>query len=88
VDFNTSNGGNNDNFAAILQLIGQWLTTTGDTVSLIGQTIALEDDRQQSILDQKEKEQQELHQQQTQQQLAQMQEQINQLQQLIEKKSI
>jgi TolA-binding protein len=88
VDFNTSNGGNNDNLAAILQLIGQWLTATGDTVSLIGQTIALEDDRQQSILDQKEKEQQELHQQQTQQQLAQMQEQINQLQQLIEKKSV
>jgi hypothetical protein len=42
---NMGNGGNGNNFADILQFIGQWLTTTGDTLGLIGQAIALEQDR-------------------------------------------
>ena len=44
VSYNINNGGNNSNFADILQFIGQWLTTTGDTLALIGQAIALKQD--------------------------------------------
>ena len=44
VSYNINNGGNNSNSADILQFIGQWLTTTGDTWALISQAIALKQD--------------------------------------------
>ncbi|MDF2909531.1 MAG: hypothetical protein K0Q56_411 [Sporolactobacillus laevolacticus] len=81
------NGGNKYNFADVLQYFGQWLNTTGDTITLIGQAIALESDRQQQISDQKDKEQQLLDQQRTQQQIAEMQAQIKQLQKQIENRT-
>jgi hypothetical protein len=79
---NIINGGNennvnDNNFADILQYVGQWFVTTGDFITVIGQTIALEKDRLDKIQEQKDKQQQELKQQQTQKQIEQMQQQIN-----------
>ena len=79
------NGGNDNNLADILQLIGQWFTVTGDTLGLIGQAMAFEQDKYDTIQAQKEKQQQELQQQQMQQQLEQMQQQIKILQEQIKK---
>ncbi|EST12180.1 hypothetical protein [Sporolactobacillus laevolacticus] len=81
------NGGNKYNFADLVQYFGQLLSTTGDTITLIGQAIALENDRQQQISDQKDKDQQSLEQQQTQQQIAEMQAQIKQLQKQMENRA-
>ena len=54
---NGNNGNNNNNFADILQVVGQWFVTTGDVITIIGQTIALEQDRQDKIQEQKDKQQ-------------------------------
>ncbi|MEH7883965.1 hypothetical protein V7654_06530 [Bacillus sp. JJ1609] len=79
------NGGNDNNLANILQFIGQWFNVTGDTLGLIGQAIALEQNKNDTIQAQKEKQQQELQQQQMQQQLEHMQQQIKILQEQIKK---
>ncbi|MCO7174573.1 hypothetical protein ACFP7A_03290 [Sporolactobacillus kofuensis] len=89
----SNNIGENDyNFADLLQLIGQWLTTTGDTFSLVGQIMALEKDRNDAIQTQIDKQQEALQKQQSdqqvQQQIAKMQEQINHLQNQIDKKDL
>jgi DNA-binding transcriptional MerR regulator len=73
---NGGNNNNNNNLADILQFIGQWFTVTGDTLGLIGQAMALEQDKNDTIQAQKEKQQQELQQQQMQQQIKILQEQI------------
>lgn len=80
---NIENGGNDSNSVDILQLVGQWLTTTEDAIFLLWQAIALENDKVQQILDQKEKELQELQLQQTLQQMTQTQEKIRLLQKQI-----
>ncbi|USK34977.1 hypothetical protein LIT25_06460 [Bacillus sp. F19] len=77
---NIENGGKDSNSVDILQLFGQWLTTTEDAISIIGQAIALENDKLQQIQDQKEKEPLELQLQQTLQQMTQTQEKIRLLQ--------
>ncbi|MCP3032289.1 hypothetical protein LF817_13155 [Halobacillus sp. A1] len=68
------------NFADLLQLFGQWLVSTGDFITLAGQTIAIEQDRQERIQDIIDQQEQELEKQQMQQQLDDLQEQIKQLQ--------
>ena len=85
---NIENGGNDSNSVDILQLVGQWLTTTGDAISLIWQEIALENDKVQQIQDPKEKELQELQLQQTLQQMTQTQEKIRLLQKQIENRAL
>ena len=82
---NIENGGNDTNSIDILQLVGQWLTTTGDAISLTWQAIALENDKVQQVQDQKEKKLQELQLQQTLQQMTRTQEKIRLLQKPIEK---
>ncbi|MEH6992944.1 hypothetical protein V7075_09545 [Neobacillus drentensis] len=84
---NIENGGKDSNSVDILQLVGQWLTTTGDAISFIGQVIALENDELQQVQDQKEKEPQELQLQQTLQQMTQTQEKIRLLQKQIENRA-
>ena len=85
---NIENGGNDSNSADILQLVGQWLTTTGDAISHIWQEIALENDKVQQIQDPKEKELQELQLQQTLQQMTRTQEKIRILQKQIENRAL
>jgi hypothetical protein len=80
---NIENGGNDSNSVEILQLVGQWLTTTEDAISLLWQAIELENDKVQQILDQKEKELQELQLQQALLQMTQTQEKIRLLQKQI-----
>ena len=84
---NIENGWNDSNSADILQLIGQWLTTTGDAISHIW-LIALENDKVQQIQDPKEKELQELQPQQTLQQMTRTQEKIRILQKQIENRAL
>ncbi|MCC3359583.1 hypothetical protein [Bacillus sp. REN16] len=81
---NIENGGKDSNSDDILQLFRQWLTTIGDAISIVGQAIALENDKLQQIQDQKEKEPLELQLQQTLQQMTQTQEKIRLLQKQIE----
>lgn len=77
--------GNENNFADILQFVGQWFVTTGDFITFIGQAIALEQDRKSKIQEEQEKRQQIDQQQLMQKQLDQMQKQIKLLQEKIEK---
>ena len=88
VDIMSSNIENDSNAVDILQLVGQWLTRTGDAISLIWQEIALENDKVQQIQDQKEKELKELQLQQTLQQMTQTQEKIRFLQKHIENRAL
>jgi TolA-binding protein len=83
IDNNENNNGNGNNFADILQFVGQWFVSTGDIITLIGQAIALEQDRRDKIQEEKDKQQQENQQQQMQQQLQQIQQQIKILQEKI-----
>ncbi|MCM3691459.1 hypothetical protein [Neobacillus niacini] len=83
MDSNIENGGNDSNSVDILQLVGQWLTTTEDAISILWQAIELENDKVQQVLDQKEKELQELQLQQTLLHMAQTQEKIRLLQKQI-----
>jgi hypothetical protein len=85
---NIENGGKDSNSDDIIQLFGQWLTTTGDAISIIGQAIELENDKLQQIQDQKEKEPLELQLQQTLQQMTQTQEKIRLLQKQIENRAL
>ena len=85
---NIENGWNDSNSVDILQLVGQWLTTTGDAINLIWKEIALENDKVQQIQDPKEKELQELQLQQTLQQMTQTQEKIRLLQKQIENRAL
>ena len=85
---NIENGGNDSNSVDILQLVGQWLTTTGDAISLTWQAITLENDKVQQIQDPKEKELQELQLQQTLQQMTRTQEKIRLLQKQIENRAL
>ncbi|MEH7010209.1 hypothetical protein V7087_05225 [Neobacillus niacini] len=85
---NIENGGKDSNSDDILKLLGQWLTTTGDAISIIGQAIALENDKLQQIQDQKEKEPLELQLQQALQQMTQTQEKIRLLQKQIENRTL
>ncbi|MDR7080723.1 hypothetical protein J2Y03_005821 [Neobacillus niacini] len=88
---NIENGGKDSNSVDILQLVGQWLTTTGDAKSFVGQAIALENDKLQQIQDQKEKEPQELQLlqlQQTLQLMTQTEEIIRLLQKQIENRAL
>jgi hypothetical protein len=80
---NIENGGNDSNSVDILQLVGQWLTTTDDAICLLWQAIVLENDKVQQIQDQKEKKLQELQLQQALQQMIQTQEKIRLLQKQI-----
>lgn len=70
--------------ADIIQYVGQILTTTGDTISLFGQAMAIEEDRIDRIQEEKEKKEKEEQQQKMQEQLEEMQEQIKQLQKQLE----
>jgi hypothetical protein len=80
---NIENGGKDSNSVDILQFVVQWLTTTGDAISIVGQAIALENDKLQQIQDQKEKEPQKLLLQQTLQQMTKTHEKIRLLQKQI-----
>mgnify|MGYP003576732421 CR=1 FL=1 len=73
------NGKNENNFAGILQFVGQWLVTTGDFVTIVGQAIALEQDKIEKLQEEKEKEEQEQQQQQMQEQIEQMQQQLEKI---------
>ncbi|MFB4168870.1 hypothetical protein [Virgibacillus sp. JSM 102003] len=68
IDNNENNYCNGNNFADILQLVGQWFVSTGDIITLAGQAIALEQDRQDKIQEEQDKQQQEFQQKQMQQQ--------------------
>jgi hypothetical protein len=85
---NIENGGKDSNSDDILQLFGQWLTTTGDAISIIGQAIGLEYDKLQQIQDKKEKEPLELQLHQTLQQMTQTQEKIRLIQKQIENRAL
>jgi hypothetical protein len=62
---NIENCGKDSNSVDILQLFVQWLTTSGDAIAIVGQAVALENDKLQQIQDQKENEAQDLQLQQT-----------------------
>jgi hypothetical protein len=64
------NGKNDNNFAGILQYVGQWFVTTGDFITIVGQSIALEQDKIEKLQEEKEKEEKE-------QQQLQMQNRLN-----------
>jgi hypothetical protein len=83
VDIMNSSYENDSNSGDILQLVGQWLTTTEDAIRFLWQAIALENDKVQQILDQKDKELQELQLQQALLQMTQTQEKIRHLQKQI-----
>jgi hypothetical protein len=85
---NIENCGKDSNSVDILHLVVQWLTTTGDAISIIGQAVALENDKLQQIQDQKEKEPQDLQLQQTLQQMAQTHDKIRLLQKQIENRAL
>jgi hypothetical protein len=83
-------GGNNEgitgpSFPDILQFIGTILVTAGDVITVFGQTLAFEQERQDQIQSLQEKQEQQRQQQEMQNQIDEMQDQINQLLKQLEK---
>jgi Tfp pilus assembly protein PilO len=81
-DYGDNNG---SNFPDILQFIGTILVTAGDVITVFGQALAFEQDRQDQIQSQLEKQEQQRQQQEMQDQIDEMQDQINQLLKQLEK---
>ncbi|WP_071394279.1 hypothetical protein [Bacillus tuaregi] len=87
INSNENNPSNGNNFADILQFVGQWFVSTGDIITFIGQAIALEQDRLDRIQEENDKQQQEYKQEQMQQQIEQLQQQLKLLQEQMNKQS-
>jgi hypothetical protein len=85
---NIENGGKDSNSVDYLQLGVQWLTTTGDAISIVWQAVALKNNKLQQIQDRIEKEPQKLLLQQTLQQITPTQVTIRLLQKQIENRAL